>query len=182
MENSIIPNLSYSTAYKDNAFYLWYRNSRPSMVELQKILPLDENGRKPHANVVTGWKSAFNWNMWADSLDAKVSDQLDMAVVEERVQMYKKHAEMGQQMADKGMEYLNAEGKGLDSDSAAIRAIVEGINIEGKNRGLADALSRVFSMSEKEIDVELKKMLTTKGGDDGIIDLESSDVEEVEDE
>jgi hypothetical protein len=182
MENSIIPNLSYSTAYKDNAFYLWYRNSRPSMVELQKILPLDENGRKPHANVVTSWKSAFNWNMWADSLDAKVSDQLDMAVVEERVQMYKKHAEMGQQMADKGMEYLNAEGKGLDSDSAAIRAIVEGINIEGKNRGLADALSRVFSMSEKEIDVELKKMLTTKGGDDGIIDLESSDVEEVEDE
>jgi hypothetical protein len=87
---------------------------------------------------------------------------------------------MGQQMADKGMEYLEKEG--LDSDSAAIRAIVEGINIEGKNRGLADALSRVFSMSEKEIDVELKKMLTTKGGDDGIIDLESSDVEEVEDE
>jgi hypothetical protein len=180
MPDEIAHNLIYSTAYKDEAFYIWYRASRPSMVEMQKILPLDENGRKPHANIITNWKNAFNWNMWADSLDAKVSDQLDMTVVEERVQMYKKHAEMGQQMAEKGMDYINT--KGLDSDSAAIRAIVEGITIEGKNRGLADALSRVFSMSEKEIDVELKKMLTTKGGDDGIIDLESSDVEEVEDE
>jgi hypothetical protein len=152
------------------------------MVELQKILPLDENNRKPHANVIANWKNAFAWNMWADSLDAKISDQLDMTVVEERVQMYKKHAEMGQILADKGMDYIRDEKKGIDSDSAAIRAIVEGIGIEGKNRGLADALSRVFSMSEKEIDTELKKMLTSKGGDDGIIDLESSDIEEVEDE
>lgn len=180
MADEIAHNLIYSNAYKDQAFYIWYRASRPSMVELQKIIPLDENNRKPHSNVLTNWKEAFAWNMWADSLDAKISDQLDMTVVEERVQMYKKHAEMGQQMAEKGMDYINTQG--LDSDSAAIRAIVEGITIEGKNRGLADALSRVFSMSEKEIDVELKKMLTTKGGDDGIIDLESSDVEEVEDE
>jgi hypothetical protein len=180
MDNEIAHNLIYSNAYKDQAFYMWYRSSRPSMVELQKIMPMDENGRKPHSHVLTNWKHAFAWDTWADGLDAKISDQLDMTVVEERVQMYKKHAEMGQQLADRGMEYINKNG--VETDNAAIRAIVEGIGIEGKNRGLADALSRVFSMSEKEIDVELKKLLTTKGGDDGIIDLEASDVEDAEDD
>ncbi|MCJ7636945.1 MAG: hypothetical protein MUO21_05595 [Nitrososphaeraceae archaeon] len=170
----------YSQAYKDEAFYIWYRNSRVSLPELEKLLPLDERNKKPRIPSILRWKNDANWDTWADSLDAKVSDQLDMTVITERVEMYRKHAEMGQDLASKGMEYIKTEG--IASDSAAIRAIVEGINIEGKNRGLADALSRVFSMSEKEIDVELKKMLTTKGGDDGIIDLESSDVEEVEDE
>jgi hypothetical protein len=169
----------YSQSYKDDAFYLWYKNSRMSLNELIKILPLDDKGRKPHMQSVFIWKQKANWDLWADSLDAKVSDQLDMTVITERVQMYKKHAEIGESLASKGMEYIKE--KGIESDSSAIRAIVEGIEIESKNRGLADALSRVFAMNEKELDSELKKMLTNKSGEDSdIIDLSEDDITEVE--
>jgi len=176
INKNLIPDLSYSTSYKDEAFYLWYRSSRPSITELQRTLPLDERGRKPHVSILTNWKNVSNWDAWADGLDAKVSDQLDMTVVEERIQMYKKHAEMGQQMSDKGMEYLNT--KGIESDSSAIRAIVEGIGLEGKNRGMAEALTKVFAFSESALDAEIKKLLTSKNGEDGIIDLEPSDIVE----
>ena len=171
----------YSQAYKDEAFYLWYKNSRMSLNELVEILPLDDRGKKPHMQSVFRWKQEANWDIWADGLDAKVSDQLDMTVIEDRVQMYKKHAEMGEDLSRIGMEYIKTKGKGIESDSSAIRAIVEGIEIESKNRGLADALSRVFAMNEKELDMELKKMLTNKSGEVGdTIDLGESDIEEVE--
>jgi hypothetical protein len=171
----------YSEAYKDTIFYLWYNNNRISLPELVKILQPDERGKIPHMQSVFRWKQEMNWDLRADSLDAKVSEQLDMTVIEERVQMYKKHAEMGESLASKGMAYITDAGKGIQSDSAAIRAVVEGIEIESKNRGLADALSRVFAMSEKELDMNLKDLLTNKKGeDDDVIDLGEDDIKEVE--
>lgn len=171
----------YSQAYKDEAFYLWYKNTRMSLNELVKILPLDDRGKLPHMQSVFRWKQDANWDQWADSLDAKVSEQLDMTVITERVEMYRKHAEMGEKLSSQGMKYL--ETSGIESDNAAIRAIVEGIEIEGKNRGLADALSRVFAMDEKELDTELRKMLTNKSGEvDDVIDLGTDDVIEVQPE
>ena len=150
-----------------------------ALTELVKILPLDDRGKRPHMQSALRWKNDLGWDTWADGLDAKVSEQLDMTVIEDRVQMYKKHAEMGESLASKGMEYLQKEG--IASDSSAIRAIVEGIEIEGKNRGLADALSRVFAMNEKELDMELKKMLTNKSGEAGdTIDLGGEEVVDVE--
>ena len=169
----------YSQTYKDEAFYLWYKNSRMSLPELVKILPLDERGKLPHMQSVFRWKQEADWDQWADSLDAKVSEQLDMTVITERVQMYKKHAEMGEKLSQQGISYL--EKSGIESDSAAIRAIVEGIDIESKNRGLADALSRVFAMDEKELDKELRKMLTNKSGEtDDAIDLGDDDIVDAE--
>jgi hypothetical protein len=79
------------------------------------------------------------------------------------------------------MDYLTDANKGIESDSAAIRAVVEGIEIESKNRGLADALSRVFAMDEKELDTELRKMLTNKSGEiDDTIDLGGDDIVDAE--
>jgi hypothetical protein len=171
----------YSQTYKDEAFYLWYKNSRMSLNELIKILPLDERGKLPHMQSVFRWKQEASWDQWADGLDAKVSEQLDMAVITERVQMYKKHAEMGEKLSAQGMKYLEKEDGGIQSDAAAIRAVVEGIEIEGKNRGLADALSRVFAMDEKELDTELRKMLTNKSGEvDDEIDLGGKDIVDAE--
>lgn len=172
-------DLDYSDAYRDSVFYIWYQNSRIAFIELEKIIPLDERNRKPRYQTLQKWCLAHNWHMWADGLDAKASEQMDMTVVEDRVQMYRKHAEMGQNLAQKGMEFIEKDG--ISSDSAAIRAIVEGIEIEGKNRGLADALSRVFAMNEKELDAELKKILTNKSGEDGdAINLDSDEIVDVE--
>ncbi len=173
----IITELAYSDAYKETCFYIWYKNNRCTLDALVANIAPSEDGRIPTAHVLSLWKNRENWEQRADVLDANVSTELDIEVIEDRIQMFRKHAEIGDKMTQKGMDYLNSETGGIQSDSAAIRAIVEGIEIESSSRGIADALSKVYSMSEKQLDDELKKMLTNNAGDVDVIDAKPVDIE-----
>lgn len=147
--------------YIEKLFYIWYNHGRPSAKLLvQFISPdMDEWGRIPNWSTIEGWLEHL-FVPRANELDAAVKSRLDALLVSEKVDMLKRHAEVGVQMQDMAIQYLNENSDEI-SAPAAVRLLVEGIRIERESRGIPAALDKMMNMSDEELTDELKKLMTT---------------------
>lgn len=130
---------------------------------LMKFIPasLDEWGRIPNWSTVENWLEDF-FVPRAEELDTEIKKQLDSMVVAEKVEMLKRHAEVGVQMQNMSIEYLN-EHRDEISAPAAVRMLVEGIRIERESRGIPAALDKIRDMNDEELMDEIKQLVTGVG-------------------
>ena len=149
--------LTFTEDYKDQVFYLWYENGKIINFNLMESIPVSPNGRKPSEGTIKEWVSQGDWNTRADGLDGQITRVLDNSVIEKRVAMYKRHAEIGQDMVEMGMAYLKENG--IKKEESAIRAIAEGIDIQRQSIGLAEALQKISTMDNDQLTRELQKLL-----------------------
>lgn len=148
---------TFTEDYKDQVFYLWYENGKSINFNLMELLPVSSNGRKPSEVTIKDWARQGDWNTRADGLDGQVARVLDNSIIDKRVAMYQRHAEIGQDMVEMGMEFLKANG--IKSDQAALRAIAEGVEIQRQSIGLAEALQKISTMDNDQLTRELQKLL-----------------------
>lgn len=149
--------LTFTEEYKDQVFYLWYENGKSINFNLMESIPVSPNGRKPTETTIKEWVRNGDWNTRADGLDGQISRALDSTIIDRRVAMYKRHAEIGQDMVEMGMKFLNENG--LKKEESAIRAIAEGIDIQRQSIGLAEALQKISTMDNDQLTRELQKLL-----------------------
>jgi len=71
--------------------------------------------------------------------------------------MYKRHAQIGQDMVEMGMRFL--EENGIKKEETALRAIIEGVDIQRQAIGLAEALAKISTMDNDQLTKELQKLL-----------------------
>ena len=147
----------FTEDYKDQVFYLWYENGKIVNFSLMGAIPVSPNGRKPSEGTIKEWVGQGDWNTRADGLDGQITRVLDNSVIEKRVTMYKRHAEIGRDMVEMGMAYLKENG--LKREESAIRAIAEGIDIQRQSIGLAEALQKISTMDNDQLTKELQKLL-----------------------
>lgn len=158
MSDSIVAK-DFTEDYIDKVFYIWYRNDRRSGKSFINSLP-EENGRRPALGTLKDWIGSRGWVERADALDAEVSMKLDNEIIQERVEMFRQHREIGKELRQKGMTYLNE--KGIESDNAAIRAIDLGLATERTSVGMAAVLDKISKMSDEQLNKELAKLLGKK--------------------
>lgn len=167
IQEAIVPtpplNKSFSQPYIEKAFRIWYNHGKPSAKMLMKYITadMDEWGRVPNWSTVEGWLENY-FVPRANELDAEVKRQLDALVVKEKVEMLKRHAEVGLQMQNMSIEYLN-EHRDEISAPAAVRMLVEGIRIERESRGIPAALDKIRDMNDEELMDEIKQLVTGAG-------------------
>jgi hypothetical protein len=151
----------FPTHYIEKVFYIWYNHGKPSAKMLIPYIPadLDEWGRVPNWSTVESWLEDF-FVPRANALDAEVKAKLDALLISEKVDMLKRHADVGLKMQDMAIQYLN-ENRDEISAPAAVRLLVEGIRIERESRGIPAALDKMMNMSDEELTDELKKLMTT---------------------
>lgn len=151
----IIP---YSQDYKEKCFAAWYGAGKPVIVSVvMSLFPKDEQGRTP-SRIVVEQKWLPEWRQRADALDADSSNILDKNLIAARVQMLEEQAAAGKKLQKMGFDYFE-EMNGIHDDSVALRAIVQGVEMERNSRGLAVALQRISSMSDDQLQSELNKQL-----------------------
>lgn len=153
IRNLVLP---YTTEYQDTCFALWYKAGKPVSIEkILTIIPEDYQGRRPFKALLYKWVQ--DWKLRGDALDAEASNILDKDLIGERVAMLERQAQIGVQLQQMGEKYF------LDNDlndpAVALRAIVQGVNIERNSRGLSVALQRISSMSDEALQTELNKQL-----------------------
>lgn len=177
-------NTVYNDKYREACFYVWYDNGRPHLkskngTHVLKLMPPDEEGKKPGFPTISRWMNEDGWIQHADALDAEVSLKLDQDAIENRVKTLRELAENGRTLKQKGLDYLkNNDDPFKENPSAAVRAIVAGSEMEFKYAGQADLLANVAGMSNKQLDKELARLLGRSENE--IIEGESEDVEESE--
>ncbi len=146
----------YSEDYIDQVFYHWYENGKQTGAGLTARLQKDLNGRTPTDSTVNNWVVQYGWVERADKLDVEVSKVLDTEVIDRRVEMYKRHAEIGQDMVEMGIAFLKENG--IKTDQAAIRAIDSGVEIQRVSVGLAEAWQKISTMSDDQLTKELARL------------------------
>jgi len=163
----------FSSQYREKIFYIWYNHGKPgSMNLLPFITPeIDEWGRIPGKYALDSWIEDEFFPR-AIQLDTEIKKQLDALLVAEKVEMLKRHADVGLRMQDMAIEYLNENREEL-SAPAAVRLLVEGIRIERESRGIPAALDKIRDMSDEKLMDQIKEIVTSTGVTLEDIDSES---------
>ena len=154
---------AFPQPYIEKVFRIWYERGKISAKQLLRFIPasLDEWGRIPSHSTVESWLEDF-FVPRAKELDDEVKRQLDALVIKEKVEMLKRHAEVGVAMQNMSIEYLN-EHRDEISAPAAVRMLVEGIRIERESRGIPAALDKIRDMKDEELMEEIKQLVTGAG-------------------
>lgn len=174
-------NVPYSDKYREACFHAWYQAGRPSGKSLLGFLPADEYGRKPTSAKIRTWRDE-GWHRRADELDRQVHQEMQKYAIETRVAMLKRHADLGRQMQEKGVDWLSEHEP--DKAGDAIRLVVEGVRIESDSVGVSDALLRISKMKDQELSETIGQLLNRLSGterkellEQGIVSVDIEDVE-----
>lgn len=148
----------FSQEYKDKIFYLWYHKSKPNNLALYNMIPVDDAvGHKATQSTLKSWIDK-DFRPRAEALDSKVAEELEGRLIQEKIQMLQKHAQLGVEMQDMATKYLKTHEDQLTS-SSAVRLLVEGVRIERDSRGLPEALKKMMEKDDDELLLEVENIL-----------------------
>ena len=142
-------NTEYDRQYKENLFLVWYQANRPRGKKFTAIIPKDEIGRVPNLSIVQKWMREDGWQERANEMDGEVRKKLHDIAIEQKVKMHQRHAEIGVEIMEKGLEYLEANS--LQSAAEAARLIDLGQRMEQENTGGAQALAEMSKLTDKKL-------------------------------
>lgn len=166
---------NYSDQYIEQTFYLWYKGGRKISQKFANSLPEDEKGQRPTFKTVEKWRDSYGWIDRADTLDADISNALQKDVINERVEMYRRHVELADSLLEKGKKFL--EEHPIDEMSDALKAISLGVEIHRVSVGQVALGQKILSMSDDQLTKELNKLLAPQKKDDEFIDAETMEEE-----
>lgn len=152
----------------------WYSNGRHgSDTRIHKLLKendfKDEHGRIPSVAQIGNWRAEYGWDAWADIMDAKANEEVEMDLIANKARMLKEQAQRGFDIQVMGMNYLKLEG--FDSSSAAVQAVIRGAELERTSRGIGEMILKMAKMSDADLKDEIIKRLQ-RATDAGAIDVE----------
>lgn len=148
--------LRYIDEYRQEAFLVWYSNKKPGAVTLNNMLTeiYDEHAVIPSIPVLNNWIND-QFIPKAYELDLQVSKQLDEQAIASKVAMMQRHAEVGKEMQDIGIQYLRDNGVGNARN--AITAVFRGIEIE-RQSNVPTMFEKLDKMSDDDLLKEIKQL------------------------
>ena len=147
----------FSPEYKYKMFLLWYKQGRPGMYAFSKMVTLDDVGSEPSLSTLKLWQ--IQWKLEAEILDNQVRTELERRMVKEKVEMLSRHADLGKQMQDLGIDFITDPGnKDSLTSATAVRLLVAGVEIERDSRGLPEALEKIMTQSDDKLLEEIKEL------------------------
>lgn len=140
----------YSDSYKSDLFLLWWKNQKPFSKRLHQMIPEEWDGDKPTVPTVTAWIREI-FVPRADRLDAELKQEMEHRLVQEKVEMLYRHAEVGRKIQEKALDCLDTIDPDKLSASAAVRLLVEGVRIERDSVGLPQALEKMIDADDEDL-------------------------------
>jgi len=150
-------HVGFSDDYKEKTFFIWYSSGKLEGLRLLDLLPKDIYDRKPNLTTISTWINKLGWRERADVLDVEVAHRIERMAIEEKVEMFNRHALVGREMQDKAIDYFNKND--ITSGNVALRLLVEGVEIERQSKGVPGALERLSKMNNEELEKTVERLL-----------------------
>jgi hypothetical protein len=139
----------YHDSYKNAVFYVWYLNGKPGGKKLRTLIqPQESTGLIPENPTLQRWILEFEEQ--AAELDAEIQEKIREKEIQKKTEMLERHAELGKRMTEVARQYLE-EHKDSLKPPAAVRLLVEGVEIERKSRGLPSLITAVNKADDEDI-------------------------------
>lgn len=173
-------NLLFTPTYIEKAFATWELHNHPTIGVLIDLLEEDENGRKPEPVTIGSWKIKYGWDNRSSTILAETQKQTDRQLVQVRMDMMKRHAELAKDVEDEAWQYLKETG--FDSSASAVSALFKAIDEEKKSTGMGIALAQVFTMSDEDLQKQMNRLIMRVRGvdeenEEHTITAESEDID-----
>ena len=151
----------FTEDYKMQIFTLWYNSGKPNADRLYSLI-ISENIKEPLSGEIPNKNTLVTWvrkdfEIKATFLDAKAIQQLEKQLVQSKLEMLNKHADVGRELYTIGMEYLKENG--LGNSRNALSAVVEGLRIERESSGTTVKFAELDKMSDEELFAELASLV-----------------------
>ena len=153
----VIVRKEFSDTYKSDLFLIWYNGKQPAAKRLWEMIPEDWNGA-PAVDTVRHWiKDIFRPR--AEDLDKRLAQEIEGRLVQEKVEMLYRHAELGRKIQRKALDCLDQIDPEDLSSNAAVRLLVEGVRIERDSVGLPQALEKmIINASDEDLLARVQKI------------------------
>lgn len=174
--NKLLGTTSYTESYREACFLAWFQNGCPKGKQIADVLPSDEHGRKPHLAQINEWMVMYDWHARADVLNTEVAKRIEIQAVEDKVKMLQKQAESGEKLQEMGMKYL--ETAGFEKSADALRAVIQGAELERASKGLPSALIKISEMDDSKLGDTISQLLKKANPDETAEFLEAEFKEE----
>ena len=152
-----LSDLSYGKDFKEKIFWVWYNSGQIYANKL--LIKLQEDfGRSPSIGTLQSWIAG--WRDRAEELDQQIKDQFSKEVIETKVEMLKRHASLGKEMQQIGVEWLR---ENIDELTAAsvVRLIKDGSELERNSVGVPEAITKMLSTSDDDLKKEIEDIITS---------------------
>lgn len=161
-----------SDDYRLEAYMIWYNSGKPTGAALQKVLKPDPaSGIIPARTTVEYWVKNIFVPMALET-DEQVADMIQNRIVEQRVEMLDRHAEIGRELQELGLDYLHEHG--LKDQRGALMAVIKGVEMERDARIVpTDIVKKLAGMSDDKLLDTFTTML--QGGE--ILDITPTDAD-----
>lgn len=162
---------NFTEEYKRNIFSIWYSKGKPEPIRLYNAIPdVIDGTQKPSKATLFAW-IRNDFKQMALILDEQVTKEMEARLIQDKIAMLTRHADLGQRMQDMGFGYLE-DNRGELNAHAAVRLVVEGWKIERESRGMPALLQEIMDASDEELLEEVKRLTANTKP---IIDGEFSD-------
>ena len=147
----------FSDTYKDEVFWIWYNNQKPSASALYNLVP-EHLGNKPSRIALYNWvKDTFPAK--AEPLDNAVQMEMQARLIKSKVQMLERHTQISERMQEIGFNVLEENEEEI-SIANAVRLVIEGVRIERESRGIPEMLGKLAEMSDEKLISTIENMVT----------------------
>ena len=146
----------YNDHYKEELFWIWYNSGKCSASQLVLKAPKSD-GNSPNITTLTKWIGT--WRERADELDQEVKDQFTAQVIETKVEMLRRHAQLGKDLQQVAWDWLTEHRDELTA-SAVVRLIKDGYEMERASVGVPEALTKMLSVSDEELIKQIEDAMT----------------------
>lgn len=162
---------NYSPEYKETVFQVWYAGNRLPMKRLHLSIPEFEGGR-PTPEMLNQWKVHNAWIDRANFLDDEVRTKMERELVEMRVEMMKRHAEIAKEVIEMAIEKLRDGG--FDTSASAVQALKVAFEEEKRSRGAEVSLTKLNEMNDEQLSAAFRQLTGQISG----VDTVDGEVEE----
>lgn len=111
----------------------------------------DDQGRKPEVSTIMNWiKTEFREQ--AEVLDKQVLDEMNRRLVQVKIEMLSRHAQIGKEMQNHALEKLRAISEAQQlSEAGALRLLEFSVKLERESQGIPEMLRKIMTKSDDEI-------------------------------
>jgi hypothetical protein len=170
--SEVIVRKEFSDTYKNDLFLIWYNGKQPAAKRLWEMIPESWNGA-PVVDTVRIWiKDIFRPR--AEDLDKRLAREIEGRLIQEKVEMLYRHAELGRKIQRKALDCLDQIDPEDLSSNAAVRLLVEGVRIERDSVGLPQALEKILNASDEEMLNRVQELTKESQAEILVDDYESS--------
>lgn len=149
--------VKFTPEYKNSMFLEWYNLGRPNPQKFVLVMKPDVFGNMPTKVTLDHWIHE-DFKEKADLLDQQVADEMNRRLIQEKIEMLTRHAQVGRDMQNRALDELQKLPN--LSEAGSIRLLEFGAKLERESAGIPEMLKDIMKLTDEQLVQKINDLVT----------------------